>query len=120
MNKVVMLSLLAAVMLTGCVSSEVRSFADNSEWAEMGNWDASHGYQKRSVEELEKLGAKDKVAQSDYMDAYKKGIDVYCNPMNGYAVGIKGLPYTGVCSDRKDGWIFYENYQSGLESGSVF
>lgn len=93
------LLLLIAATLSSCATLK-KSDCLEGDWATIGYKDGSAG--RRSAIQLEghkRACAKYKVAPDKpvYDAGYKRGLTQFCTKQSGYAYGVKGKEYFGVC-----------------------
>ncbi|WP_028024393.1 DUF2799 domain-containing protein [Enterovibrio calviensis] len=119
--KYLMVSLLLVLSLTGCSSHRVAELSMTHNWAGLANYDVEAGRKLRTEIDLMSLGATDKKQQSEYQSAYDAHVKEYCKPENAYHMGIIGKPRNSVCIDgTPKGWLYEENWKTGLEAGRFF
>lgn len=87
-----------------------------ADWYAIGVGDAEKGYPKMRLDEHRQACAKAGVAPDlfNYEAGHKKGLKTYCTTDNGYAVGVNGGNYQGVCQGfaAED---FLRGYHDGRE-----
>ena len=110
------LLLLIAATLSSCATLKKDDCLEG-DWATIGYKDGSAG--RRSVVQLEghkRACAKYKVAPDKpvYDAGYKKGLTQFCTQPSGYAYGVKGKEYFGVCpAAMQKGFV--SGYVAGLD-----
>ncbi|MBC8798109.1 DUF2799 domain-containing protein [Shewanella algae] len=101
---------LSALMLTQCSSLDLNQ-CQNSDWFSLGLQDGNNGAHASRIndyaEDCAEFGIR--VNHSDWREGYLKGLQNYCQPENGYRVGLAGEGYAGVCSSN----AFVEQYNAG-------
>jgi hypothetical protein len=107
------LAILALVSLAGCATlseSECRL----SDWYDIGFRDGRQGQPPDRINEHVKACAKHGTApeRERYLDGHFSGLESYCTPHNGLAVGRSGHAYYGVCSNRGES-AFMNGYSLG-------
>lgn len=109
-------------LVAGCALVGLASCASLSEeqcregdWASIGYADGLKGRpQTRLSDHFEACG--DYGIRPDptaYGTAWARGVEVYCQPGNGFEVGRRGRPYKGVCPSHLEGG-FLQSYRIGL------
>ena len=106
------LFLLFFIVLSGCTSLSQQECAQ-ANWQELGY---SHGQQGYTYERGKEIIATCRefgiTAQlSEYQASYQQGLAVYCEPENGFTLGLRGDAYNGVCNDTQ----FRKAWQEGNE-----
>ncbi|MEZ8027674.1 DUF2799 domain-containing protein [Enterovibrio norvegicus] len=116
-----LVSLLLIIGLMGCASQRIAELSTAEDWVGLANYDVEAGRKARSEQDLTSLGASDKEQQSEYQTAYEAHVKEYCKPDNGYHAGISGKPRNSVCiDDAPQGWLYEDNWETGLEAGKIF
>lgn len=109
------LALLAgAVLLASCasMSKEECLYAD---WGAIGYEDGAAGRPISAVSSRREACAKKAGVTVDmiaYRDGREEGLELYCEPSNGYAVGAGGGAYYGVCTGPREA-AFMAAYETG-------
>ncbi|MBE0456735.1 DUF2799 domain-containing protein [Pseudoalteromonas sp. KG3] len=104
------LLLLFFIVLSGCTSLSQQECAE-ANWQQLGY---SHGQQGYTYERGKEIIATCRefgiTAQlSEYQASYQQGLAVYCEPENGFTLGIRGESYNGVCNNTQ----FRKAWQEG-------
>lgn len=102
-------------MLTQCSSLDLNQ-CQNSDWFSLGLQDGNNGAHASRIndyaEDCAEFGIR--VNHSDWREGYLKGLQNYCQPENGYRVGLAGEGYAGVCSSN----AFVEQYNAATANTS--
>jgi hypothetical protein len=108
-----MVAALAVVGLASCASLSEKE-CRQGDWAAIGYADGLAGRtQARLNDHFKACG--DYGIQPDpvaYRTAWGQGIEVYCQPGNGFEVGRRGRAYNGVCPTHLEA-AFLESYRVG-------
>ncbi len=110
-----MMSLAVVAALAGCGSATVtESQCVAGDWQTLGYRDGSLGY--RSTQLLKHQDACVKHGaipdRDGYLLGWEDGVREYCEPNNGFSVGVRGGSYNNVCpDDLRHG--FLDAYQQG-------
>lgn len=116
-----LVSLLLIIGLTGCASHRIAELSAAQDWTGLANYDVEAGRKARSEQDLMSLGASEKAQLGEYQSAYEAHVKEYCKPDNGYHAGISGKPRNSVCiDDTPKGWLYEDNWETGLEAGKIF
>lgn len=101
---------LALITLSGCTSLSQEECA-YANWQQLGY---DHGQSGKTysqgvdtVTACQEFGISPDVAQ--YKEGYDNGLRYYCKPENGFAVGIRGESFNGVCNSKQ----FRKAWQEG-------
>lgn len=114
MNKPVMLTI--ALLLAGCSAVPVPMSGETSDWQQYGMQRGESGLIQQSQAKLAKLdqsGQFNPQLYQAYVTGYQLGNRQYCQ-QDAFMLGIKGMPYMGVCDDIDP--MFNYNYMSGRNS----
>lgn len=105
----------ALVALSGCATMSKQE-CQVADWFVIGQGDAEKGYPKLRLDEHRQACAKAGVAPDlyQYEAGHKRGLKTYCTTHNGYAVGVNGGNYQGVCQGFA-GEDFLRGYRDGRE-----
>ncbi len=110
-NKLGRLFFFAVIALTGACSSLSRQECAQSEWGRIGFEHGLKGYELSQG--LEIVGScREYGYQPDmalYNDNYAKGLARFCEPENGFELGLDGADYNGICRSE----AFRKAYQDG-------
>lgn len=110
---VALVSGLAALLLSGCAAMS-KDECLMSDWHLIGFEDGSRGMNSGRLPSYRKACAKHGVVPdlSAYQVGRSEGLEEYCQPNRGYALGLSGHRYAGVCpAELEDG--FLDAYSSG-------
>ncbi|WP_070963345.1 DUF2799 domain-containing protein [Vibrio sonorensis] len=99
----------------GCTTMPFPDSADASQWEDLGKQRALNGYSAQSQDRLSKAAGQmvSNELYTSYRLGYEAGRDEYCS-QNAYMLGVKRVPYSGVC-DLIDPF-FKQDYISGKGS----
>ncbi|MGI2853080.1 DUF2799 domain-containing protein [Shewanella algae] len=101
---------LSALILTQCSSLDLNQ-CQNSDWFALGLQDGNNGAHASRIndyaEDCAEFGIR--VDHGGWREGYLQGLQNYCQPENGYRVGLAGEGYAGVCSSN----AFIEQYNAG-------
>lgn len=102
------------VLVSGCagISKEECLYAD---WGAIGYEDGAAGRPVSAITPRRAACAKKAgvtVDMAAYTAGREQGLTVYCQPSNGYAVGARGIGYTGVCTGPAEA-AFMSAYEAG-------
>lgn len=105
----------AAMAIGGCASMS-ESECLTVDWRTIGFEDGVAGYPGDRIAQHRKACAKHGVSPdlSLYQAGRDEGLREYCQPANGYRLGVQGSGYGGVCPAGLD-QPFVEAYESGRE-----
>lgn len=110
---------LVALTMVGCAAMEnTESLVQKGDWLAVGEQDGLRGIPSRSVSDLNALAQRagvEYVGVNDYETGYADGVDRYCHLGNAYDIGLSGMQYLGVCSNKPDGLRFQMEWQRGFE-----
>lgn len=109
MKAIVMISLL---FMSACTTSYQTAEAF---WLSQGERLGSRGYSIDSSA-LETMKEKVPFKKEAYIEGYKKGLNVYCDPFQAFNKGISGVRYTGQCDNQKEAIMIKVEWQRGWEA----
>ncbi|MEO1251936.1 MAG: DUF2799 domain-containing protein [Pseudomonadota bacterium] len=112
--RTVFVGLFVAGILSGCASMS-REECVTADWRAIGYEDGAAGLPVSAVSGRRAICAKKAKVTVDmaaYMAGRDRGLDVYCEPGNGYAVGSRGGAYNGVCAGALED-RFLAAYETG-------
>lgn len=119
--KILLLSVLVCFSLVACSNITETHYLETQNWSGLAHFDVESGKARRTNENLQQLGAVTATSHEEYISAYQAHEKIYCNPQNGYKLGILGKPRNAVCINNTPmGRLFEENWKVGLESGNNF
>lgn len=109
------LSLVMVLLLTGCAGMSQQECAV-TDWRTVGYEDGARGVSQTHIASYRKSCSKHGVAPD--LDAYRAGhadgVEVFCQPGNGFNVGSSGRNYQGVCPAHMED-EFLRSYNAGRE-----
>ena len=90
----------ALIILTGCETGMSEQACSNADWVTLGYQDGASGSQLSALYDREADCAEfGLVADADdYKKGRLRGLEAYCDPQNGYDLGVAGGEYNGVCN----------------------
>jgi len=109
-------SLALIVLATAGCSSMSRNECLAVDWRTIGYEDGVAGYPGNHIAQHRKACAKHGV-QPDltlYQTGREQGLQEYCQPANGYRLGVRGGSYGGVCPAELEG-AFVSSFEAGHE-----
>lgn len=105
------------LILTGCAGGMSKKECLAADWRTIGYEDGARGAPADAIAARRQTCAK-KAGVAPDIDAYlagrTRGLAEYCTPANGYAVGLRGQPYHGVCT-RHGEKAFLARHRAGSE-----
>ncbi|ASM95603.1 DUF2799 domain-containing protein [Vibrio vulnificus] len=107
------LAALCFIALAGCTSST--PMTSEEFWFNQGYRFGVHGYQQES-ESLSAIKEKVPFEQNAYMQGYEKGKKEYCDPFHAFEKGIRGIRYTGQCSEYANEAMIKAEWQRGWDT----
>lgn len=107
--------LVAGLLLQGCATMSVDECA-TADWRALGFEDGSRGETLAKADRRGQACAKHGYAmdRNSYESGRHDGLDLYCVPSTGYAIGEAGRAYNGICSGHEEG-AFLDAYYRGFE-----
>lgn len=110
------LALLAVVLLAGCASGLGKDECVTADWRMIGYEDGLHGYPADRIGFHRASCAKYQVVPNlaAYSDGRDRGLVEYCQPKNGFRVGLNGGGYANVCSGAVE-TAFVDSYRYGRQ-----
>lgn len=95
------LFLLFFILLSGCSSLSQQECAQ-ANWQQLGYSHGQQGYTYEQGKEIILSCREFGIAAqlSEYQASYQQGLAVYCEPENGFTLGIRGKSYNGVCNSK--------------------
>ena len=105
-----------AAWLAGCATGMGRDQCVAADWRTIGYEDGLHGFPADRIGVHRVACAKHQVAPdlAAYTEGRDRGLRDYCQPRNGFRVGLSGGGYANVCPDVADAG-FTQGYRSGRE-----
>ncbi len=111
----VVLLCLVTLALGACHSTSVsESQCIAGDWQTVGYRDGAAGYRSSRLLEHQNACVPHGVIpnRDAYMLGWEQGVREYCEPNNGYDVGVRGAPYYNVCPDNQRD-AFLDAYHQG-------
>lgn len=109
--------LTAAVLLGACATGGMgRDECVTADWRTIGYEDGLRGYPAERIGAHRVACAKHQVAPNlaAYTEGRERGLRDYCQPKNGFSVGLHGGAYANVCSGPTEA-AFVDSYRSGRQ-----
>lgn len=109
-------SLLAAALLAGCATGMDRDQCVTADWRTIGYEDGLHGFPAERIGAHRVACSRFQVAPdlAAYTEGRQRGLVEYCQPKNGFRVGLHGGGYANVCSGPTE-QSFVNGYQWGRQ-----
>lgn len=109
-------SLIAAALLVGCATGMDRDQCVAADWRTIGYEDGLHGFPAERIGAHRVACSKFQVAPdlAAYTEGRQRGLVEYCQPKNGFRVGLHGGGYANVCSGPTE-QSFVNGYQWGRQ-----
>jgi hypothetical protein len=110
-------SVLAAAWLGGCASRGMaKEECVSADWYMIGYEDGLHGLPPDRIGVHRVACAKHQVAPNlaAYTEGRERGLREYCQPKNGFRVGLAGGRYANVCSGAIEA-AFVDSYRAGRQ-----
>ena len=106
---------LVALLLAGCASLSEQE-CRNGDWHSVGYRDGQSGRPLARLDEHRKACVQYNIAPREqaYREGRERGLNFYCTPANGLAVGRRGENYAGVCAERAEP-AFLNSYEIGRD-----
>ncbi len=97
-------SLIGVALLAGCAGGLGKDECRIADWHTIGYEDGLRGYPAERIGAHRAACAKHQVAPdlAAYTDGRERGLLTYCQPSNGFRVGLNGRPYANVCSGANE------------------
>jgi hypothetical protein len=107
---------LVAAWLGGCATGMGRDQCLAADWRTIGYEDGLHGLSADRIGTHRVACAKHQVAPdlAAYTEGRERGLRDYCQPKNGFRVGLAGSGYANVCPDVAEA-AFVNGYRSGRQ-----
>ena len=92
--------LATAALVGGCATGMGKDQCVTADWRTIGYEDGVHGFAPDQIGSHRVACAKHGVTPNlaAYMEGRERGLVTYCQPRNGYRVGVSGGGYANVCS----------------------
>ena len=109
-------SLLAAAMLGGCATGMGKDECALADWHMIGYEDGLRGFPAERIGAHRVACAKYQVTPNlaAYSEGRERGLREYCQPKNGFSVGLHGGGYANVCSGPIEP-AFVNGYRAGRQ-----
>jgi hypothetical protein len=109
-------ALLAAVLLAGCATGMDRDQCVAADWRMIGYEDGLHGYAADRIGFHRVACAKHQVTPNlaAWSEGRERGLREYCQPKNGFRVGLAGGAYANVCAGPSES-AFVDSYRWGRQ-----
>lgn len=109
-------SVLAMVLLAGCAAGPDKDECRMADWHTIGFEDGLRGQPADRIGTHRVACAKHQVTPdlAAYMDGRARGLVEYCQPRNGFRVGLNGWTYANVCSGAAEPG-FVQAYRYGRQ-----
>ena len=87
-------------LLASCAGGLGKDECRAADWHLIGYEDGLHGYPADRIGAHRVACAKHQITPdlAAYMEGRERGLTTYCQPSNGFRVGLNGRPYANVCS----------------------
>ena len=107
---------LVAALLGACATGMSRDQCAAADWRTIGYEDGLHGFPPDRIGAHRVACSKHQVAPdlAAYTDGRERGLRDYCQPKNGFRVGLSGGGYANVCPDVAEAG-FVNAYRSGRQ-----
>lgn len=111
--------LLLSFILSGCGGLS-KNECRTADWRTIGYEDGSRGYPLSQIGKYRKDCADHSVTpnMASYKAGHQEGVKHYCQPRNGYHVGMRGSTYYNVCPQELN-LAFLDAYDYGREVNSL-
>jgi hypothetical protein len=108
--------LLAAALLSGCATGMAKDECVAADWRTIGYEDGLHGFPADRIGAHRVACAKHQVTPNlaAYSEGRERGLREYCQPKNGFRVGLHGGGYANVCSGPTEA-AFVDSYRYGRQ-----
>src|SRR5512134_1375830 len=109
-------ALLAAVVLAGCSSGMSKDQCAMADWHMIGFEDGLQGWPADRISVHRVACAPHQVTPNlaAYMEGRSRGLQEFCQPKNGFRVGLRGGGYANVCSGPAEP-AFVDSYRYGRQ-----
>jgi predicted small secreted protein len=109
-------SLFAAALLSGCATGMGRDECALADWRMIGYEDGLRGFPADRIGAHRVACAKHQVTPNlaAYTEGRERGLREYCQPKNGFSVGLHGGGYANVCSGPTEP-AFVNSYRAGRQ-----
>jgi len=109
-------SLLTAALLGGCATGMSKDECALADWQTIGYEDGLRGFPAERIGAHRVACAKHQVTPSlvAYSAGRERGLREFCQPKNGFRVGLHGGGYANVCSGPTEA-VFIDSYRYGKQ-----
>ena len=109
-------ALLTAALLAGCATGMGKDECAVADWRTIGYEDGLRGYPADRIGAHRVACAKHQIAPNLalYSEGRETGLREYCQPKNGFRVGLNGGGYANVCSGKTEA-AFVDSYRWGRQ-----
>ena len=109
-------SLLTAALLGGCATGMSKDECALADWQTIGYEDGLRGFPAERIGAHRVACAKHQVAPNlaAYSAGRERGLREFCQPKNGFRVGLQGGGYANVCSGPTEA-VFIDSYRYGKQ-----
>ncbi|MDD9154817.1 DUF2799 domain-containing protein [Aliivibrio sp. S4TY2] len=101
-----------SILLTSCATVPT---TPKEYWFGQGERFGSRGY-SIETDALESMKEKVPFDEVAYLEGYKKGINIYCDPFQAFSKGVSGIRYTGQCDSQKEVIMIKAEWERGWQS----
>ncbi len=108
--------LLGALQISGCSTGMGKDQCVAADWRTIGYEDGLHGFPADRIGVHRVACAKHQITPNlaAYTDGRERGLIEYCQPKNGFRVGLHGGGYANVCSGPIEP-VFVDSYRYGRQ-----
>jgi Protein of unknown function (DUF2799) len=108
--------LLTAALLGGCATGMGKDQCVAADWRTIGYEDGLHGFPADRIGVHRVACAKHQITPNlaAYTEGRERGLIEYCQPKNGFRVGLHGGGYANVCSGPIES-VFVDSYRYGRQ-----
>jgi len=109
-------SLLTAALLGGCATGMSKDECALADWQTIGYEDGLRGFPAERIGAHRVACAKHQVTPNlaAYSTGRERGLREFCQPKNGFRVGLQGGGYANVCSGPTEA-VFVDSYRYGKQ-----
>ncbi|SIR42285.1 Protein of unknown function [Shewanella morhuae] len=106
----------SVLCMTQCSSLSIEECANN-DWFSLGLADGNRGANAGQLNQYQKDCSEFNLSvdTAQWKQGYLQGLTNYCQPENGYRIGLAGQSYYGVCSSNE----FVERYNQGHQQYQI-
>ena len=108
--------LLGALQISGCSTGMGKDQCVAADWRTIGYEDGLHGFPADRIGVHRVACAKHQITPNlaAYTEGRERGLIEYCQPKNGFRVGLHGGGYANVCSGSTES-LFVDSYRYGRQ-----